>query len=156
MTIDYYGQTAEYNTKHQMHLFQWAAAASEEQEDIDHSDESQSLGNIYASYSYQVFISAVIIISSHFLAWPTSPLCATLYTLPTMTNIRYAVGLPLNNPLCHQLKHQLTSCEAAALTSTANTRKPCQTNPDGDTEQIWIPEVSSVPLYNYPKNTPQP
>ena len=54
-----------------MHLFQWAAAASEEQEDIDHSDESQSLGNIYASYSYQVFISAVIIISSHFLTWPT-------------------------------------------------------------------------------------
>ena len=49
MTIDYCGQTAKYNTKHQMHLFQWAAAASEEQEDIDHSDESQSLGNIYAS-----------------------------------------------------------------------------------------------------------
>ena len=137
MTIDYYGQTAEYNTTRCIcSNGQRPPPRSKKILTTLTSLKAWAIYNIYVSYSHQVFISAFIIISSHFLARPTSPLCAILYTLPTMTNIRYAVGLPLNNPLCHQLKHQLTSCEAAALTSTANTRKPCQTNPDGDTEQI--------------------
>ena len=151
MTFDYYGQTAEYNTSRcrgrlrgaRRYWPLWRV-----------SKLGQYICKLQLPGLHQCF-------HHHFepffwLGPPHRFVPPYTYTLPTMTNIRYAVGLPLNNPLCHQLKHQLTSCEAAALTSTANTRKPCQTNPDGDTEQIWIPEVSSVPLYNYPKNTPQP
>ena len=48
-----------------------------------------------------------------------------------------------------------TSCEAGALMSRTNIRIFWQTNPDGDTEQIWqcVPAVSSLPLYNYPPTT---
>ena len=48
-----------------------------------------------------------------------------------------------------------TSCEAGALMSRTNIRIFWQTNPDGDTEQIWhcVPAVSSPPLYNYPPTT---
>ena len=39
--------------------------------------------------------------------------------------------------------------------SRTNIRIFWQTNPDGDTEQIWqcVPAVSSRPLYNYPPTT---
>ena len=152
MTIDYW-QTAEYNTR--------CICSNGQRPPLRSKKILTTLTSLkaWAIYMQGTVTRSYSVLSSSFRAifWLGTPhRFVPPYTLPTMTNIRYAVGLPPNNPLCHQLKHQLTSFEAAALTSTANTRKSCQTNPDGDTEQIWIPEVSSVPLYNYPKNTPQP